>query len=112
MRIGGGLSPFYVVDCVIVGFNFSMMGYLNGMGHTGFVALQGILSTFLVRIPVSWLMSRLPDVTLFQVGFATPLATVFAIDITVIYIYRLRRASANDGVRIFKRYLLNLRIWW
>lgn len=79
----------YGVDCLIVGFNFSMMGYLNGMGRTGFVALQGILSTFLVRIPVSWLMSRIPGVTLFGVGFATPLATVFAIVITVIYIARI-----------------------
>ena len=81
----------YAVDCVIVGFNFSMMGYLNGMGHTGFVALQGILSTFVVRIPVSWLMSRIPGVTLFQIGFATPLATVFAIVITALYLLRLRR---------------------
>ena len=35
----------YAVDCVIVGINFSMMGYLNGNGTTFFVALQGILST-------------------------------------------------------------------
>ena len=81
----------YAIDCVIVGFNFSMMGYLNGMGRTGFVALQGILSTFLVRIPVSWLMSRMENVTLFQVGFVTPLATVFAIIITVIYICRVKK---------------------
>ena len=78
----------YAVDCVIVGFNFSMMGYLNGMGRTAFVAFQGILSTFLVRIPVSYFMSRIDGASLFQVGFATPLATVFAIIITVIYIAR------------------------
>lgn len=84
----------YSLDCVIVGFNFSMMGYLNGIGRTGFVALQGILSTFLIRIPVSWLMSKLPDVTLFQVGFATPLATVFAIVITAIYLRHIQRRAA------------------
>lgn len=78
----------YSIDCVIVGFNFCMMGYLNGNGRTGFVALQGILSTFLVRIPVSYLMSRIEGVSLFQVGFATPLATVFAIVITILYINR------------------------
>lgn len=76
----------YSVDCIIVGINFSLMGYLNGMGRTGFVALQGILSTFLVRIPVSWFMSRIPGVSLFRVGFATPLATVFAIALTILYI--------------------------
>ncbi len=37
-------------------------------------------------------MSKLPEVTLFQVGFATPLATVFAIVITVIYLQRIINA--------------------
>ena len=78
----------YSVDCVIVGINFSMMGYLNGNGRTGFVALQGILSTFLVRIPVSYFMSKIEGVTLFEIGFATPLATVFAIGMTTWYLYR------------------------
>ncbi len=81
----------YAVDCVIVGFNFCMMGYLNGNGKTGFVALQGILSTFLVRIPVSYAMSKVAGVSLFQVGFATPLATVFAIAITLVYLVRFEK---------------------
>lgn len=76
----------YSIDIVSVGFHFSMMGYLNGCGKTGFVALQGILSTFLVRIPVSYFMSKMSHVTLFQVGFATPMATVFAIVITAVYL--------------------------
>ncbi len=70
------------------------MGYLNGLGKTGFVALQGILSTFLVRIPVSFFMSKISGVSLFQVGFATPLATVFAIVITILYL-RLHRKSSG-----------------
>ena len=76
----------YSIDCVLVGFSFSMAGYLNGNGRTGFVALQGILSTFLVRIPVSYLMSKVDGVSLFQIGFATPLATIFAIMITSAYL--------------------------
>lgn len=87
----------YSIDCVIVGFNFSMMGYLNGNGRTAFVALQGILSTFLVRIPVSYFMSKIPGVTLFQIGFATPLATAFAIIITFCYLrYCSRALSARQ----------------
>ena len=85
----------YSIDCMLVGFNFSMMGYLNGCGQTGFVALQGILSTFLVRIPVSWFMRRIPGVSLFQVGFATPLATVFAIVLTVLYLVRYEKRAAG-----------------
>ncbi len=68
-----------------------------GVGRTGFVALRGILSTFLVRIPVSWLMSKLPEVTLFQVGFAAPLATVFAIVITVIHPQHIKSAAHRQG---------------
>ncbi len=81
----------YAVDCVIIGINFSMMGYLNGNGKTFFVALQGILSTFLVRIPVSYFMSKIAGVTLFQIGFATPLATLFGIILNVIYLIHFER---------------------
>lgn len=81
----------YAIDCVIVGINFCMMGYLNGNGRTGFVALQGILSTFFVRIPVSFAMSRIEGVGIFQVGFATPLATVFAIVLTAVYMVRFEK---------------------
>ncbi len=89
----------YAIDCIIIGFNFSMMGYLNGLGKTGFVALQGILSTFLVRIPVSFFMSKIPGVSLFQVGFATPLATVFAIVITIFYLRPHRESSGGLAVK-------------
>jgi len=74
------------MDCIIVGAMFSMMGYLNGNGKTAFVAAQGILSTFLVRIPVSFLISRSESASLFKIGFATPLSTVFGIILTAIYI--------------------------
>ncbi len=88
----------YSVDCIIVSFTFSMMGYLNGHGRTGFVALQGILCTFLVRIPVSYFMSKIPGVSLFQVGFATPLATLFGILLLVIYLIPFeRRLSARSS---------------
>lgn len=83
----------YSIDCVIVGINFSMMGYLNGCGRTMFVAIQGIISTFLVRIPVSYFMSKMEGVTLFQIGFATPLATVFAIVITSCYLIYIERRN-------------------
>ena len=47
-------------------------------------ARQGILSALLARIPVSWIMSRIPGVLLFRVGFTVPLAPGCAMVITVI----------------------------
>lgn len=87
----------YSVDCVIVGFVFSMMGYLNANGKTAFVALQGILSTFLVRIPVSYFMSRIEGVTLFQIGFATPAATLFGIVMCVVYLIWFEKRRKRGG---------------
>ncbi|EEU99600.1 hypothetical protein ROSINTL182_08503, partial [Roseburia intestinalis L1-82] len=54
------------------------------------------LSTFLVRIPVSYAMSKVSGVTLFQIGFATPLATVFGLILSascVIYYERKRKKA-------------------
>ena len=81
----------YAIDCALVSFNFNMMGYLNGCGQTLFVSIQGIVSTFLVRIPFSYFMSKVPDVSLFQVGLATPCATIFAIVLTGIYLINYNR---------------------
>lgn len=88
----------YSIDCVLVSFNFSMMGYFNGNGKTAFVATQGILCAFLVRIPVSYFMSKIPGVTLFKVGFATPLASVVAIVLDIIYLIYFEKRQKNDQI--------------
>ena len=66
----------YAVDCLLVSFLFCIIGYFNGCGRTAFVMIQGIAGAFLVRIPVSWMMSRVQPVSLFGVGLATPASTV------------------------------------
>ena len=70
---------------------------LNGNGRTGFVALQGILSTFLVRIPVSYYMSTRPNASLMGVGLAAPAATVFGILLCLGYYFVLKQEITNNG---------------
>jgi putative MATE family efflux protein len=81
----------YAIDCLLVSFLFCMTGYFNGCGKTTFVMLQGIVGAFLVRIPVSMLMVRLPEVSLFKIGLATPSATVVQITLCGIYYLILNR---------------------
>ncbi len=48
-------------------------------------------------------MSKIPGVSLFQVGLATPSATVFAIIITTIYIFiyeKMKKDKEDVGRRI------------
>ncbi len=68
----------YSIDCILVSFLFCMIGYFNGCGRTVFVMAQGITGA-LVRIPVSFWMSRVRPVSLFLVGLATPCSTVVQI---------------------------------
>jgi len=69
----------YGIDCLLVAFLFCFIGYFNGCGNTTFVMLQGIIGAFGVRLPVSYVMSRLEPVSLFRVGLATPASTTVQI---------------------------------
>lgn len=75
----------YAIDTLLVSFLFCFIGYFNGCGRTTFVMLQGILGAFAIRIPVSYLMSRQPEASLFQVGLAIPLSTVMQIALCSAY---------------------------
>ncbi|MBO5033403.1 MAG: MATE family efflux transporter [Lachnospiraceae bacterium] len=76
-----GFAPEAIVTAVL----FSFIGYYNGHEQTLFVMLQGISQTFLVRLPMSYIMSIQPDASLTMIGLAAPSATVFGIIINVIF---------------------------
>ena len=69
----------YGIDCLFTCFLFCFIGFFNGMELTGFVMAQGIIGAFLVRIPVSYIMSKWEPVSLFHIGLATPCSTVLQI---------------------------------
>jgi len=69
----------YAIDCILTSFLFCFIGFFNGMEHTRFVMVQGIVGAFLIRIPVSFLMSRIEPVSLFRIGLATPCSTIVQI---------------------------------
>lgn len=69
----------YAIDTLLTSILFCFIGYFNGRGNTAFVMAQGIAGAFLVRIPVSLMMSRMEPVSLFRVGLATPCSTVVQI---------------------------------
>lgn len=76
-----GFAPEATLTAVL----FSFIGYYNGHEQTLFVLLQGIAQTFLVRLPMSYIMSIQPDASLFGIGLAAPSATIFGIFINIIF---------------------------
>lgn len=87
----------YAIDCVLTSFLFCFIGYFNGCSRTTFVMLQGIISAFCVRIPVSWLMSRQIPVSLFHIGLATPASTIIQIILCGIYFSMMLRKEKQDN---------------
>ena len=75
----------YGIDCVLTAFLFCFCGYYSGCGKTTFTMAQGIVGAFLVRIPFSYFMSRVPGISLFYIGLATPASTVVQITLCLIY---------------------------
>lgn len=89
----------YAIDCILTAFLFPFLGYFNGRGNTGFVMLQGLAGAFGVRIPVSFLMSKLTPVSLFQVGLATPCSSLVQILLCGGYFFWLRAKDRQEVKR-------------
>jgi putative MATE family efflux protein len=90
----------FSLEAVVTSILFSFIGYYNGHGQTLFVMLQGLAQTFLVRLPMSYIMSIQPNASLTNIGLAAPSATIFGIVINVcFYIYytgKLKKASSDS----------------
>lgn len=90
----------YAIDCLLVSFMFCFTGYFNGCGKTAFVMVQGIAGAFGVRLPVSFLMSRVLPVSLFRVGLATPASTLLQIFLCAGYFWWLGRRERAGRARL------------
>ena len=75
----------YSIDCLLTSFLFCINGYLNGYERTVFTMVHSLVATFIGRIPLTLLFSKIPNVTLFHMGIAAPLSTM--ISLIMIFIY-------------------------
>ena len=82
-----GFAP----EAVVTSIMFSFMGYYNGHSCSVFVMLQGLAQSFLIRLPMSYLMSIRPNASLTGIGLAAPTATVFGIALSLLYYQRFRK---------------------
>lgn len=83
----------YGIDCLLTCFLFCLVGFFNGMGHTTFGMIQGLMSAFLIRIPVAYIMSMMTG-KLFFIGLAIPASTIVQIIICLLYL-RKRKFTAS-----------------
>ena len=84
----------YAIDCLFTAIFFCHIGFYNGIGKTRFVMLQGILGAFMVRVPVSYLMSLELHPSLFHTGLATPMSSVLQLVLCVSFMFALKKKKA------------------
>ena len=87
----------YAIDCMLTCFLFCFIGFYNGMGCTSFVMIQGIIGAFLVRVPVSFLMSEWEPVSLFHIGLATPCSTIIQIILCFGYLWIIKKRGMIEN---------------
>ncbi len=81
----------YAIDCLFTAFLFCFVGFYNGIGKTNFVMLQGICGAFLIRVPLSFLFSKIEPISIFRIGLATPSSTIVQIILCFIMLMRVRK---------------------
>ena len=81
----------YSIDCIMVSFVFCFNSYFSGQGNSWFPMLHSLIATFLFRIPLSWIFSRIDSSSLFLMGFAPPMATIVSLIICFWYLRKNKR---------------------
>ncbi len=81
--LGGQYLRSYVWDCIFAGASFSFSGYFCAVGKSGISFMHNLLSILCLRIPVAYTMSNMYADTLFPMGLASPLGSLFSIIICV-----------------------------
>lgn len=96
---GAGYLKTYSPDCILVSFVFCMNAYFSGSDRPLFPLLHSLASTFIVRIPFSFLLSR-QSAVLAPVGAAAPAATLFSLALCCFYLSAEYRSPCRNTGRL------------
>jgi len=65
----------YKYEYLFCSIAFCIGGFVNGAGHPRFTLVNNLVSSFLVRVPLMFVLSRTAGATLFTVGIGMPIAS-------------------------------------
>ncbi|WP_321993537.1 MATE family efflux transporter [Clostridium butyricum] len=93
VEVAGKYLRSFSIDCVMVSFVFCINGYFSGNGQSIISLIHSMIATFGVRIPLTYLISKIADVTLYELGFVAPSSTFVSILICFTYLCWKNRKS-------------------
>lgn len=104
ITLGSQYIRGYILDAVFAGVHFCFSGYFCAYGRSYIGFIHNIVSILLVRIPGSYLASKLFADTLLPMGLAAPAGSVLSILICIVAYLILKRQSNKRVDRKSRRY--------
>ena len=99
IEAGAAYLRSYSLDCVLVCFVFCMNAFLSGGGHPLFPLVHSLIATFVIRIPVSFLLIHTARPSMFCLGFAAPAASLLSVCLCEWFISRRYPARNRPGAK-------------
>ena len=90
----------YGLDCLFISYIFIINGYFASCNHSIFSMVHSVISTLLLRVPITAFLSTRPWATLFHLGLAAPLCSVGSVILCVIFYRRLSRKQERLSLSI------------
>lgn len=87
IRLGSQYLHSYVLDCIFAGVHFCLSGYFCAYRKASVSFIHNLLSILLVRIPGAYFASVFWPETLFPMGLAAPVGSLFSAIICLIVFY-------------------------
>ncbi len=79
ITVAGLYLKSFSIDCIMVSFVFCLNGYFSGQGKSAISLIHSMIATFMFRIPLTYLISQLEGVSLYELGLAAPISTFASI---------------------------------
>lgn len=91
IELGSQYLRSYVLDCVFAGIHFCLSGYFCAYRRASISFIHNLLSILLVRIPGAYLASVFYPDTLFPMGLAAPMGSLFSAVLCLVIFGRMQR---------------------
>lgn len=98
VKLGNKYLKSYSYDIIMVSFVFCLNGYFNSCDKSWFSLLHSMIATFLVRVPLSFIFSRMENTSLYLIGWAAPISTLLSIVLCFSFLYIIRRKSSYESI--------------
>lgn len=86
VQSGVDYMSFFKYDCMLCAVAFCVNGYINGTGHTRYTMVVNLVASFCVRLPLIWLLSRLPNTSLKLISIGLPSASLIQFLVGILFV--------------------------